>query len=66
MRTGRYDAAFFALIERPELAGDPRWSTPPAARANGDAAWAEAAMARLIGDPPSLSPEPHRPMLAGA
>lgn len=34
--------------------------------AAGDPVWAEAAMARLIGDPPSLSPEPHRAALAGA
>jgi crotonobetainyl-CoA:carnitine CoA-transferase CaiB-like acyl-CoA transferase len=41
MRTGRYDAAFFAMIEQPELTGDPRWSTPQAAYANGGVLWAE-------------------------
>jgi crotonobetainyl-CoA:carnitine CoA-transferase CaiB-like acyl-CoA transferase len=41
MRTGRYDAAFFAMIGQPELAGDPRWATPQAAYANSGALWAE-------------------------
>jgi crotonobetainyl-CoA:carnitine CoA-transferase CaiB-like acyl-CoA transferase len=40
-RNGRYDDTFFALIERPDLAGDPRWSTPAAAGVNGDELWAE-------------------------
>lgn len=38
---GRYNESFWELIEAPELAGDPRWSTVRAGYANKELVWAE-------------------------
>jgi DNA-binding GntR family transcriptional regulator len=59
----------FAMREQPaaeQLADVAMHRDLARAVAAGDAAEAEAAMARLIGDPPSLSPHPARPALARA